>query len=43
VIFAASVDDPETGYALTADQVATAARVGATATAEVDTGSCATR
>jgi S1-C subfamily serine protease len=43
VVFASSVEDPETGYALTADQVAQAARDGATATREVATGSCATR
>jgi len=43
VVFASSVDDPDTGYALTADQVATAARVGAAADARVDTGSCATK
>jgi S1-C subfamily serine protease len=43
VIFASSVDDPDTGYALTAAQVSTAARAGATATREVDTGSCSTR
>ena len=41
--FASSVEDPETGYALTADQVAAAARTGATATRAVATGSCATR
>jgi S1-C subfamily serine protease len=43
VVFAAASDDPETGYALTAAQVAKAAAAGAAATAEVDTGSCATR
>jgi S1-C subfamily serine protease len=43
VVFASSVEDPETGYALTADQVAAAARAGATATRAVSTGSCATR
>ena len=43
VVFASSVEDPETGYALTADQVAAAARTGATATRAVATGSCATR
>lgn len=43
VVFASSVEDPETGYALTADQVAAAARAGATATRAVATGSCATR
>lgn len=43
VVFASSVDDPETGYALTAAQVAEAARVGASAETPVGTGSCATR
>ncbi|PWW21687.1 colicin V production protein [Geodermatophilus normandii] len=40
VVFASAIDDPSTGYALTAQQVAPAARAGATATAEVDTGPC---
>jgi S1-C subfamily serine protease len=43
VVFASAADDPDTGYALTATQVADAARAGTTATREVDTGSCATR
>ena len=43
VVFASSVEDPDTGYALTADQVARAARAGALATDPVGTGSCATR
>ncbi|MCA0330221.1 MAG: MarP family serine protease [Actinobacteria bacterium] len=43
VIFAASVDDPSTGYALTAATVAPAAKAGRSATAAVPTGSCATR
>lgn len=43
VVFAASVEDPATGYALTADQVSDAASAGARATAAVPTGSCATR
>jgi S1-C subfamily serine protease len=43
VIFAAALQDPETGYALTAAQVAPAAKAGARATKPVDTGSCATR
>jgi S1-C subfamily serine protease len=43
VVFASALDDPETGYALTAAQVSTAARVGATSTTPVDIGSCATR
>jgi S1-C subfamily serine protease len=41
VIFAASVSDKSTGYALTARQVAADARKGATATAAVSTGACA--
>ncbi|KAA1380730.1 MarP family serine protease [Aeromicrobium fastidiosum] len=41
VIFAASVSDKSTGYALTAKQVADDARKGARATAEVSTGDCA--
>jgi S1-C subfamily serine protease len=40
VIFAASVSDPQTGYALTADQVARDARKGRRASTEVDTGAC---
>ena len=41
VIFAASVSDKSTGYALTADQVAADARKGAAASAAVSTGECA--
>lgn len=41
VIFAASVTDQSTGYALTADQVANAAQRGESASARVDTGACA--
>jgi S1-C subfamily serine protease len=40
VVFAASVSDNDTGYALAADQVAAAERAGKTATARVDTGAC---
>jgi S1-C subfamily serine protease len=40
VVFASAIDDPNTGYALTAQEVADAARAGSTATAEVDTGAC---
>jgi hypothetical protein len=43
VVFAAGIDDPDTGYALTADQVAAAASAGRAATAAVATGSCQTR
>ncbi|GAA4363398.1 MarP family serine protease [Nocardioides caricicola] len=41
VVFAASVTDPDTGYALTADQVAQSAAAGLTNTEPVDTGGCA--
>lgn len=41
VIFAASVSDRSTGYALTASQVADDARRGAAATKAVSTGECA--
>ncbi|MBE7324011.1 MarP family serine protease [Nocardioides sp. Y6] len=41
VVFAASVTDDQTGYALTAAQVAETAAIGTTATAAVDTGTCA--
>ncbi|MGH3365053.1 MAG: MarP family serine protease [Nocardioidaceae bacterium] len=41
VIFAASVSDRDTGYALTADQVSRSAAAGITNDAEVDTGDCA--
>ena len=40
MVFAASVSDPETGYALTADQVTESAADGVTATSPVDTGTC---
>ncbi|WP_426242886.1 MarP family serine protease [Nocardioides sp. LHG3406-4] len=41
VVFAASVTDTETGYALTADAVAESAARGLTASTTVDTGGCA--
>ena len=41
VVFAASTVDPATGYALTAGQVSSDARVGAAATRPVGTRSCA--
>jgi S1-C subfamily serine protease len=41
VVFAASVTDPHTGYALTASQVAQAAAAGLTHSQRVDTGQCA--
>jgi S1-C subfamily serine protease len=40
VIFAAALDLPETGFALTAREVAEDARRGATATQQVGTGAC---
>jgi S1-C subfamily serine protease len=40
VVFASAIDDPETGYALTAAQVTTAATTGAGASTAVDTGPC---
>ena len=41
VIFAASVTDTDTGYALTSEQVAGAAAQGLTRSSDVDTGACA--
>ena len=40
VVFASAIDDPDTGYALTAAQVAPAAAGGVSATAPADTGPC---
>ncbi len=40
VVFASAIDDPNTGYALTAEQVATAAAQGEQATTAVGTGPC---
>jgi len=40
MVFAASVSDPDTGYALTADQLADSAAAGLTREAPVDTGTC---
>jgi S1-C subfamily serine protease len=40
VVFASAIDDPQTGYALTAAEVATAATNGAGASSRVDTGAC---
>jgi S1-C subfamily serine protease len=40
VVFAASVDDPQTGYALTAGEVASDATAGAGSTSEVSTQGC---
>ena len=41
VVFAASVTDEDTGYALTADQVADSAAAGDSSSDEVSTGDCA--
>jgi hypothetical protein len=41
VVFAASVTDRQTGYALTADQVAQAAADGLTSSTPASTGDCA--
>ncbi|GCD89825.1 MarP family serine protease [Nocardioides sp. LS1] len=41
VVFAASVTDSQTGYALTADQVAKSAEAGKASDTEVSTGDCA--
>jgi S1-C subfamily serine protease len=40
VVFASAIDDPNTGYALTAEQVSRAATAGASSRATVDTGPC---
>jgi S1-C subfamily serine protease len=40
VVFAASVTDQDTGYALTADQAAPSAATGVTSNRQVSTGSC---
>ena len=40
VVFAAAADDPDTGYALTAAEVASEAQAGVAATERVDTGPC---
>jgi hypothetical protein len=40
VVFAASVTDGSTGYALTAEQVAQAAARGISSTSPVSTGGC---
>ena len=41
MVFAASVSDPDTGYALTSDQVRRAAAVGLDAETKVSSGNCA--
>jgi hypothetical protein len=40
VVFASAIDDPNTGYALTAQQVSHAATAGASARSAVGTGPC---
>jgi S1-C subfamily serine protease len=40
VVFASAIDDPNTGYALTDQQIAKAVTAGRAATAAVDTGPC---
>jgi S1-C subfamily serine protease len=40
VVFASAIDDPDTGYALTFDQVSAAVTAGSTALAAVGTGPC---
>ena len=40
VVFASAIDDPSTGYALSASQVATAADQGRSSSSEVDSGPC---
>lgn len=40
VIFAKSLDDPDTGYALTVDEIRPVVRAGSDRTAPVDSGSC---
>jgi S1-C subfamily serine protease len=40
VVFASAIDDPDTGYALTAAEVSTAAQVGRAADLPADTGPC---
>jgi S1-C subfamily serine protease len=41
VVFAKSLDDPKTGYALTTDEARTDMQAGRSATGEVGTGACA--
>jgi S1-C subfamily serine protease len=41
VVFAKSLDDPDTGYALTAEEAAPVVRAGRDRTQQVDTGDCA--
>jgi len=41
VVFASAIDDPSTGYALSAGQINAAATEGVVSTSEVDSGACA--
>ena len=41
MVFGAAVDDPETGFVLTVEQVAAAAQAAPNRTAAVGTGPCA--
>jgi hypothetical protein len=41
VVFGAALDDQETGFVLTVDQVTATVRAAQKLTREVDTGSCA--
>jgi S1-C subfamily serine protease len=41
MVFATSLDDPDTGYALTLDEIAPVLRLGAAASGPVSTGACA--
>ena len=41
MVFATSLDDPDTGYALTMDEIAPVLRRGSTASGPVSTGACA--
>ncbi len=40
VVFASAIDDPDTGYALTAEEVAPAAATGIASSTPADTGAC---
>ncbi|CAM5314159.1 Serine protease OS=Streptomyces microflavus OX=1919 GN=G3I39_26595 PE=4 SV=1 [Streptomyces microflavus] len=41
VVFAKSLDDPDTGYALTADEIREDIEIGRTANQQVDSQGCA--
>lgn len=42
MVFATSLDDPDTGYALTLDEISSVLAQGSTASAQVSTGQCTT-